>query len=135
MMSENNELNQEKQKFSDYIKQISKIQENQIFTCRFIVLKNWRIPDRIPGIQDIEPYYEEIFGLQIQNKLYYLNELGEISYVFINKPKNEIIYVYEEIPENTPDSLVTMYLKKGKQLKILEIQAQKSKMYYNKQSK
>ena len=80
-------------KLNKKAKKRNTVNETQIGVCRFICFSN-------PLIQRINGKYkftgfEKIDGLQIENKLYYINN-DKMSYVFINKKNANILKVYNE---------------------------------------
>ena len=69
------------------------VKENQVGICRFVDFRN-------PKTQRINGKYrfvgfETLTGLQIENKLYYI-ENGQEHYVFMNKPQAKVFVVYSE---------------------------------------
>ena len=103
----------------------------QKFVCRFIVLSNWRTPSRKDSF---EPYAETLFGVQVENLLYYLNEVGDIARVYLNKNKTYIVQAFEpdEIPTDTPEPLVKWYMKKSKQIALERCHSIQSAKYHSK---
>ena len=54
--------------------------------------------------------FEIIFGLQIENKMYY--KKGEkVGYIYLNKANLKILKKFKEIPSDTPQPLIDMFNK------------------------
>ena len=115
--------------YNAYINQINQVLPDQEFLCRFITLSNWRKP---ANHETFAPYAEELFGVQVKNKLHYIDFLGTVTYVFINKPENKILKIFDEIPPDAPETLIEIYLKAGNQLKLSQHRHEESLRYHNK---
>lgn len=75
------------------VKKRNTVKNNQIGVCRFIDFRNPKT-ERVNGKYRFAGF-ETLTGLQIENKLYYM-ENGKEQYVFMNKPQAKVFVFYSE---------------------------------------
>lgn len=66
---------------------------NQIGVCRFIDFKNPKTGMKNGKLNFLG--FQNIFGLQVEHKLYYI-ENGEEHWLYVNKKRSSILTVYSE---------------------------------------
>ena len=101
----------------------AKIKSNQKNVCKFVKCNylqftvdfykkyyQWHISKN-------EPTKIVLFGLQIENKLYYVGEDNKLHYHYLNTKGDKIIEVFDDIPNDTNPLLIekfkTFYSKKS----------------------
>ena len=97
--------NKKLQKKREMRKTIKPSQEN---VCRFVKVKNPKI-EKVNGKFKFIGF-EILFGLQIENKMYYKKGEKE-GYIYLNKANLKILKKFKEIPSDTPQILIDMFNK------------------------